>query len=261
MIQTVLKRDGRVVSFNEEKLKAAIRKAMLVTEKGEDVVLIQAISIKLSTADIERTTAADLHDSVVQELTALSRDDAAKAYSAYRQQRDAARKAEKRMSFTELAVNPFGSLERWDGYAAAVALDSGGEQHERKRCIGEIMEDFLVLGKEFLQVFKTMQIPEATPPDYPKYIIDKKEETFFILKKAAETSDELFITRWIECEDNEYVLAIPPKRKDKSKGRALKRIRELKEKFKLKGEPDSILRLYRRRRDKEEDESETNDAA
>ena len=36
MIQTVLKRDGRVVGFNEEKIKAAIRKAMLVTEEGED---------------------------------------------------------------------------------------------------------------------------------------------------------------------------------------------------------------------------------
>ena len=36
MIQTVRKRDGRIVGFNEEKIKAAIRKAMLVTEKGED---------------------------------------------------------------------------------------------------------------------------------------------------------------------------------------------------------------------------------
>ena len=29
MIQTVLKRDGRVVGFNEQKIAAAIRKAML----------------------------------------------------------------------------------------------------------------------------------------------------------------------------------------------------------------------------------------
>ena len=32
MIQTVVKRDGRVVGYNEEKIKAAIRKAMLTTE-------------------------------------------------------------------------------------------------------------------------------------------------------------------------------------------------------------------------------------
>ena len=36
MIQTIIKRDGRIVGFNEEKIMAAIRKAMLHTEKGED---------------------------------------------------------------------------------------------------------------------------------------------------------------------------------------------------------------------------------
>ena len=33
MIQTVIKRDGRVVGYNEEKIKAAIRKAMITTER------------------------------------------------------------------------------------------------------------------------------------------------------------------------------------------------------------------------------------
>ena len=36
MIQTVVKRDGRIVGFNEQKIMAAIRKAMLHTDKGED---------------------------------------------------------------------------------------------------------------------------------------------------------------------------------------------------------------------------------
>ena len=35
MIQTVVKRDGRIVGFNEQKIQAAIRKAMLHTDKGE----------------------------------------------------------------------------------------------------------------------------------------------------------------------------------------------------------------------------------
>ncbi|MBR4460510.1 MAG: hypothetical protein IKS26_03275, partial [Paludibacteraceae bacterium] len=43
MIQTIVKRDGRIVGFNEEKIKTAIRKAMLVTEKGVDEDLIQRI--------------------------------------------------------------------------------------------------------------------------------------------------------------------------------------------------------------------------
>ena len=34
MIQTVVKRDGRIVGFNEEKIATAIRKAMLHTDNG-----------------------------------------------------------------------------------------------------------------------------------------------------------------------------------------------------------------------------------
>ena len=34
MIQTVVKRDGRIVGFNEQKVMEAIRKAMLHTDKG-----------------------------------------------------------------------------------------------------------------------------------------------------------------------------------------------------------------------------------
>ena len=41
MIQIVVKRDGRIVGFNEEKIATAIRKAMLHTEKGEDMHLIR----------------------------------------------------------------------------------------------------------------------------------------------------------------------------------------------------------------------------
>lgn len=35
MIQTVIKRDGRVVGFNEEKIVTAIRKAMLLRIKAK----------------------------------------------------------------------------------------------------------------------------------------------------------------------------------------------------------------------------------
>ena len=48
MIQTVVKRDGRIVGFNEEKIVTAIRKAMLHTDKGEDIHLIQQITDHVS---------------------------------------------------------------------------------------------------------------------------------------------------------------------------------------------------------------------
>jgi ribonucleoside-triphosphate reductase len=47
MIQTVIKRDGRIVGYNEEKIKAAIRKAMITTELGEDEALIQKITDRI----------------------------------------------------------------------------------------------------------------------------------------------------------------------------------------------------------------------
>ena len=43
MIQTVVKRDGRIVGFNREKIAAAIRKAMLTTDAGEDDNLVYKI--------------------------------------------------------------------------------------------------------------------------------------------------------------------------------------------------------------------------
>lgn len=48
MIQTVVKRDGRIVGFNEEKIVTAIRKAMLHTDKGEDMQLIRQVTDHIS---------------------------------------------------------------------------------------------------------------------------------------------------------------------------------------------------------------------
>ena len=41
MIQTLVKRDGRIVDFNEEKRVTAIRKSMLHTEPGYIFVYIK----------------------------------------------------------------------------------------------------------------------------------------------------------------------------------------------------------------------------
>ena len=48
MIQTVLKRDGRVGGFNEEKIVAAVRRAMLHTDKGEDMQLAHEIADRIA---------------------------------------------------------------------------------------------------------------------------------------------------------------------------------------------------------------------
>ena len=90
MIQIVVKRDGRVVGFNEEKIKAAIRKAMLQTEKGEDESLIQKITDRIVMKGNERMTVEEIQDLVEIELMASPRKEVAKKYIAYRDQRSIA---------------------------------------------------------------------------------------------------------------------------------------------------------------------------
>ena len=62
MIQIVEKRDGRVVGYNEEKIKAAIRKAMMMTEQGEDEALIQRIADRIGMTGKERMTVEEIQD-------------------------------------------------------------------------------------------------------------------------------------------------------------------------------------------------------
>ena len=102
MIQTVVKRDGRIVGFNEEKIAAAIRKAMLHTAKGEDERLISQITDHISFRGNSQMTVESIQDAVELELMKSSRKDVAQKYIAYRNQRSIARKAKTRDMFLEI---------------------------------------------------------------------------------------------------------------------------------------------------------------
>ncbi|MDE5839368.1 MAG: anaerobic ribonucleoside-triphosphate reductase, partial [Muribaculaceae bacterium] len=102
MIQTIQKRDGRIVGYNEEKIKAAIRKAMLATKNGEDESLIQRITDRIGMSGKEQMTVEDIQDRVEIELMKSARKDVAKKYIAYRDQRSIARRAKTRDIFLEI---------------------------------------------------------------------------------------------------------------------------------------------------------------
>ena len=102
MICTVVKRDGRVVGYNEEKIKAAIRKAMLTTERGEDEPLISRIADRISMSGHEQMTVEQIQDRVELELMKSPRKEVAKSYIAYRNQRSIARRAKTRDMFLEI---------------------------------------------------------------------------------------------------------------------------------------------------------------
>lgn len=102
MIQTVVKRDGRIVGFNEEKIITAIRKAMLHTEKGEDMGLIRQITDRIVCRGKEQMSVEAIQDCVELELMKSSRKDVAQKYITYRNQRSIARKAKTRDVFLEI---------------------------------------------------------------------------------------------------------------------------------------------------------------
>ena len=102
MIQTVVKRDGRIVGFNEEKIATAIRKAMLHTQIGEDMHLIRQITDRIAFRGQPQMTVEAIQDAVEMELMKSSRKDVAQKYIAYRNQRSIARKAKTRDIFLEI---------------------------------------------------------------------------------------------------------------------------------------------------------------
>ena len=112
MIQTVVKRDGRIVGFNEEKIIAAIRKAMLHTDKGEDMSLIRQITDRIVCRGSEQMSVEAIQDCVEMELMKSSRKDVAQRYIAYRNQRSIARKAKTRDIFLEIIETKSNDITR-----------------------------------------------------------------------------------------------------------------------------------------------------
>ncbi|MBO4463535.1 MAG: anaerobic ribonucleoside triphosphate reductase, partial [Prevotella sp.] len=102
MIQTVVKRDGRIVGFNEQKIMAAIRKAMMQTDKGEDEHLVNLITDHVAQRGKPQMNVEEIQDAVELELMKSSRKDVAQKYIAYRNQRSIARKAKTRDIFLDI---------------------------------------------------------------------------------------------------------------------------------------------------------------
>ena len=85
-----------------EKIKAAIRKAMLSTEKGEDNDLLCQISDRISYIGKEQMSVEEIQDLVEIELMKSERKDVAKNYISYREKRSIARRSKTRDIFLEI---------------------------------------------------------------------------------------------------------------------------------------------------------------
>ena len=93
---------GKLKNFNEQKIMAAIRKAMIHTDKGEDERLLYQITDHIAQRGESQMTVEQIQDAVEVELMKSSRKDVAQKYIAYRHQRSVARKAKTREVFLDI---------------------------------------------------------------------------------------------------------------------------------------------------------------
>lgn len=89
-MNTITKRDGRVVAFSPEKITNAILKAMHETELGEDAYLASKIAEDISKIESPKSV-EEIQDLVEEALMASSRKDVAKRYIIYRNERTSIR--------------------------------------------------------------------------------------------------------------------------------------------------------------------------
>lgn len=100
----VIKRDGRVVEFNLERIVKAITLAMAQTPGGIDVDLANKIaaSVQKQFEDKTQATVYEIQDCVEKKLMASSRKEVAQSYITYRYNRDVARKSKTKEVFLDI---------------------------------------------------------------------------------------------------------------------------------------------------------------
>jgi len=84
----VVKRDGRIVNFDQEKIKNVIMKAMSETKEGVDIQLADEISADIATKLNSNVSVEEIQDMVENKLMESNRKDVAKTYIIYRYERN-----------------------------------------------------------------------------------------------------------------------------------------------------------------------------
>lgn len=100
----VIKRDGRVVEFNPERIVKAVTLAMSQTPGGVDIDLANKIaaSVQKQFEDKNQASVYEIQDAVEKKLMASSRKEVAQSYITYRYNRDVARKSKTKEVFLDI---------------------------------------------------------------------------------------------------------------------------------------------------------------
>ena len=100
----VIKRDGRVVDFNKERIVKAITLAMAQTQGGVDIDLANKVAndVEKQIENKGQTSVYEIQDLVENKLMGSSRKEVAKSYITYRYNRDVARKSKTKEVFLDI---------------------------------------------------------------------------------------------------------------------------------------------------------------
>jgi anaerobic ribonucleoside-triphosphate reductase len=91
VIENVIKRDGRIVPFDKNKIIDAISNAMKRTEIGLDIELAEKIADSITKVEKNTVEIEHIQDIIENKLMSSKRKDVAKEYITYRQKRNIAR--------------------------------------------------------------------------------------------------------------------------------------------------------------------------
>ncbi len=100
----VIKRDGRLVEFNKERIVKAITLAMAQTQGGVDVELANKVAntVEKQLEDKNQATVYEIQDLIEKKLMTTSRKEVAQSYITYRYNRDVARKSKTKEIFLDI---------------------------------------------------------------------------------------------------------------------------------------------------------------
>ena len=100
----VVKRDGRLMEFNKERIVDAVTKAMSQTPGGIDIDLANKIaeSVEKQLETKNQVSVYEIQDAVEKKLMGSSRKEVAQSYITYRYNRDVARKSKTREMFLDI---------------------------------------------------------------------------------------------------------------------------------------------------------------
>lgn len=93
MVEEVVKRDGRIIPFNKQKIINAITQAMNRTSVEEDIELASKIAESISKTDKKKLEVEQIQDMVEKKLMASNKKDVAKEYIQYRYKRGLVRES------------------------------------------------------------------------------------------------------------------------------------------------------------------------